>query len=158
MSSAGGGRAAPGKLLVEILLDAWLRRSDTAPFRTWDQWVPRRGPSAHPAHPFTGSTETGRRRRDLWALHKRLSSEMGGKNAQIVLDDADLDIALEGALCEHLGRPATMYRYQSSILRADTTMSGNARGTGKGLKLATEGRRGLDVGPLIRRCFEESRD
>ena len=31
-------------------------------------------------------------------MHKRLSLEMGGKNAQIVMDDADLDLALEGAL------------------------------------------------------------
>ena len=31
-------------------------------------------------------------------MHKRLSLEMGGKNAQIVLDDADLDLALEGVL------------------------------------------------------------
>ena len=31
-------------------------------------------------------------------LHKRLSLEMGGKNAMIVLDDADLDLALDGVL------------------------------------------------------------
>src|SRR5437763_6705099 len=48
---------------------------------------------------FTGSTETGSiigatRGR----MHKRLSREMGGKNAMIVMDDADLDLALEGVL------------------------------------------------------------
>src|SRR5687768_17987419 len=48
---------------------------------------------------FTGSTETGRLVGETCGrLHKRLSLEMGGKNAQIVLDDADLDLALEGAL------------------------------------------------------------
>ena len=31
-------------------------------------------------------------------MHKRLSLEMGGKNAMIVLDDADLDLALDGVL------------------------------------------------------------
>jgi len=31
-------------------------------------------------------------------LHKRLSLEMGGKNAMIVMDDADLDLALDGVL------------------------------------------------------------
>ncbi|MES1259377.1 MAG: aldehyde dehydrogenase family protein, partial [Gemmatimonadota bacterium] len=31
-------------------------------------------------------------------MHKRLSLEMGGKNAQIVMDDADLDLALDGVL------------------------------------------------------------
>ena len=31
-------------------------------------------------------------------MHKRLSLEMGGKNAMIVMDDADLDLALDGVL------------------------------------------------------------
>lgn len=48
---------------------------------------------------FTGSTETGR----LVALAcaeqtKPYSLEMGGKNAIIVLDDADLELALDGAI------------------------------------------------------------
>src|SRR5256714_15659957 len=56
----------------------------------------------HPGIPlisFTGSTETGRIVGETCGrLHKRLSLEMGGKNAQIVMDDADIDLALEGAL------------------------------------------------------------
>ncbi|MGH7293911.1 MAG: aldehyde dehydrogenase family protein, partial [Polyangiaceae bacterium] len=56
----------------------------------------------HPEIPvisFTGSTATGRRIGEVCGrMHKRLSLEMGGKNAQIVLDDADLDLALEGVL------------------------------------------------------------
>src|SRR5437899_11768502 len=32
------------------------------------------------------------------SMHKRLSLEMGGKNAMIVMDDADLDLALDGVL------------------------------------------------------------
>src|ERR1041385_5901561 len=56
----------------------------------------------HPAIPvisFTGSTETGRLVGEICGrMHKRLSLEMGGKNAMIVLDDADLDLALEGVL------------------------------------------------------------
>jgi aldehyde dehydrogenase (NAD+) len=48
---------------------------------------------------FTGSTATGRSIAEACGRQlKRLSLEMGGKNAQIVLDDADLDLALEGAL------------------------------------------------------------
>ena len=31
-------------------------------------------------------------------MHKRLSLEMGGKNAQIVMPDADMELALEGVL------------------------------------------------------------
>jgi aldehyde dehydrogenase (NAD+) len=48
---------------------------------------------------FTGSTATGSKIGEACGrLHKRLSLEMGGKNAMIVLDDADLDLALDGVL------------------------------------------------------------
>src|SRR5690606_5005730 len=56
----------------------------------------------HPQVPvisFTGSTETGSKIGEVCGrMHKRLSLEMGGKNAQIVMDDADLDLALDGVL------------------------------------------------------------
>ena len=48
---------------------------------------------------FTGSAAVGR---DIAAVCgqslKRVSLELGGKNAQIIMDDADLDLAVEGAL------------------------------------------------------------
>jgi aldehyde dehydrogenase (NAD+) len=48
---------------------------------------------------FTGSTLIGRQiAKKCGETLKRCSLEMGGKNAQIVMHDADLDIALEGAL------------------------------------------------------------
>jgi aldehyde dehydrogenase (NAD+) len=48
---------------------------------------------------FTGSSEVGRRIAEACGRSlKRCSLELGGKNAQIVLDDADLDLALEGVL------------------------------------------------------------
>ncbi|HEX7023362.1 MAG TPA: aldehyde dehydrogenase family protein, partial [Gemmatimonadales bacterium] len=56
----------------------------------------------HPGVPvisFTGSTDTGSAIGETCGrMHKRLSLEMGGKNAMIVMDDADLDLALEGVL------------------------------------------------------------
>ncbi len=56
----------------------------------------------HPEVPvisFTGSTDTGSKIGETCGrMHKRLSLEMGGKNAQIVMDDADLELALEGVL------------------------------------------------------------
>ncbi|MEX0912758.1 MAG: aldehyde dehydrogenase family protein [Gemmatimonadota bacterium] len=52
-----------------------------------------------PVVSFTGSTETGRTiGRTCGEMHKRLSLEMGGKNAQIVFGDADLDLAIDGVL------------------------------------------------------------
>jgi aldehyde dehydrogenase (NAD+) len=48
---------------------------------------------------FTGSSETGRKVNLACAdTYKRVSLEMGGKNAMIVMDDARLDLAVEGAL------------------------------------------------------------
>jgi aldehyde dehydrogenase (NAD+) len=48
---------------------------------------------------FTGSTDTGRIIAGQCAdLNKIVSLEMGGKNAIIIMDDADLDNAVEGSL------------------------------------------------------------
>src|SRR5260221_13730869 len=90
-----------GTLLVEILLEAGLPPEVI-------QLVHGRGEDVgaaiveHPNVPlisFTGSTDTGRIVGETCGrMHKRLSLEMGGKNAQIVMNDADLDLALEGAL------------------------------------------------------------
>ncbi len=53
---------------------------------------------------FTGSTETGRHVAVTAAQSlKRVSLEMGGKNAVIVMDDADLDLAVEGILWSAYG-------------------------------------------------------
>jgi acyl-CoA reductase-like NAD-dependent aldehyde dehydrogenase len=48
---------------------------------------------------FTGSTPVGKKISEVAsATLKRVSLELGGKNAELVMDDADLDLALEGAL------------------------------------------------------------
>jgi aldehyde dehydrogenase (NAD+) len=53
---------------------------------------------------FTGSTETGRKVAELGGRHlKKVSLEMGGKNAVIVMDDADLSLAVEGILWSAFG-------------------------------------------------------
>lgn len=56
----------------------------------------------HPDVPvisFTGSVETGTHVATVGAQHgKRVALEMGGKNPMIVMDDADLDLVLNGVL------------------------------------------------------------
>jgi aldehyde dehydrogenase (NAD+) len=48
---------------------------------------------------FTGSTEVGRKVSESCApTFKHSCLEMGGKNVEIVMDDADLDLAVDGAL------------------------------------------------------------
>lgn len=58
--------------------------------------------AAHPSVSlisFTGSTDTGREIQKMGANHcKKLSLELGGKNAHIVLKDADFEKALEASL------------------------------------------------------------
>lgn len=53
---------------------------------------------------FTGSTATGSKVAELGGKHlKKISLEMGGKNAVIVMDDADLNLAVEGILWSAFG-------------------------------------------------------
>src|SRR5215472_8683796 len=48
---------------------------------------------------FTGSTDVGRQVGQSAALHDKICSlEMGGKNVVMIMDDADLDLAVEGVL------------------------------------------------------------
>ncbi|HRP01914.1 MAG TPA: aldehyde dehydrogenase family protein [Candidatus Kapabacteria bacterium] len=48
---------------------------------------------------FTGSTEVGKKIAEICGrTNKKCSLEMGGKNAQIILNDANLELAVEGAL------------------------------------------------------------
>ncbi len=88
-------------LLVELLLDAGLP-PDVIQLVHGRGDVVGRALVEHPDVPvisFTGSTATGGTVGETCGrLHKRLSLEMGGKNAMIVMDDADLDLALDGVL------------------------------------------------------------
>lgn len=53
---------------------------------------------------FTGSTSTGRKVAELGGYHlKKVSLELGGKNAVIVMDDADIDLAVEGIVWSAFG-------------------------------------------------------
>ncbi len=53
---------------------------------------------------FTGSTETGRHVAETGGRHlKKVSLEMGGKNAVIVMEDADIELAVEGILWSAFG-------------------------------------------------------
>ncbi|RKQ31361.1 aldehyde dehydrogenase family protein [Oceanobacillus halophilus] len=53
---------------------------------------------------FTGSNDVGRNiASDCGKQLKKVSLEMGGKNAVIVMDDADLDLAVEGILWSAFG-------------------------------------------------------
>jgi len=111
---------------------------------------------AHPDIPvvsFTGSTETGRRIGEVCGrMHKRLSLEMGGKNAQIVLDDADLDLALEGVLWGAFGTTGQRCTATSRLILHQGIHDGfleRLTDRVQALRLGDGRREGTDVGPLI---------
>jgi len=66
---------------------------------------------------FTGSSEVGSQVAQHAAAHfKPISLEMGGKNAQIVMEDANLDLALDGALWGAFGTTGQRCTATSRIL------------------------------------------
>jgi acyl-CoA reductase-like NAD-dependent aldehyde dehydrogenase len=102
---------------------------------------------------FTGSTETGRIVGEVCGrLHKRLSLEMGGKNAMIVLDDADQDLALEGVLWGAFGTTGQRCTATSRLILQsgihDEFLSKLVK-RARALKLGDGRREGTDVGPLV---------
>ena len=140
--------------LVELLLEAGLPPEVI-------QLVHGRGASAgkalveHPDVPvisFTGSTATGAFIGETCGrMHKRLSLEMGGKNAQIVMDDADLDLALEGVLWGAFGTTGQRCTATSRLIlhrKIHDRFLRRLVDAAEALRLG-DGRGGYDVGPLI---------
>ena len=78
---------------------------------------------------FTGSTEVGRRISVACApTFKRVHLEMGGKNAILVMDDADVDLAVDGAIWGAFGTTGQRCTASSRLLvhrRSTTTSSGS---------------------------------
>ncbi len=66
---------------------------------------------------FTGSTEVGRRISVACApTFKRLHLEMGGKNAILVMEDADIDLAVDGAVWGAFGTTGQRCTASSRLL------------------------------------------
>jgi alpha-ketoglutaric semialdehyde dehydrogenase len=102
---------------------------------------------------FTGSSEVGKAIAERSAPSlKRVSLELGGKNAQIVMEDADLDLALEGALwgafgttgqrCTATSRLIVARPVHDEMVRRLVERAGRLR-LGDGLDPETE------VGPVV---------
>jgi alpha-ketoglutaric semialdehyde dehydrogenase len=148
-------------LLVEILLEAGLPAEVV-------QLVHGRGETVgkalveHPEVPvisFTGSTETGAIIGETCGrMHKRLSLEMGGKNAMIVMDDANLDLALEGVLWGAFGTTGQRCTATSRLIlhRAvhDKFLERLAQAADS-LKLGDGREAKTQVGPLIHQAARE---
>ncbi len=90
-----------GEKLVEILIEAGVP-SGVINLVQGTGNVVGEAISTHPeigVVSFTGSSEVGRRIGEIGGKNlKRISLELGGKNGMIVMDDADIRLAIEGAL------------------------------------------------------------
>jgi aldehyde dehydrogenase (NAD+) len=144
-----------GTILVEVLLEAGLPPEVIQLVHGNGEQVGK-AIVEHPEIPlisFTGSTETGSIvGATCGRMHKRLSLEMGGKNAQIVMDDADLELALEGALWGAFGTTGQRCTATSRLILQKgihDNFLGMLVDKAKALKLGDGRKSGTDVGPLI---------
>lgn len=110
----------------------------------------------HPDVPiisFTGSTEAG----TIVAVEaakrlKRVSLEMGGKNAIIVMDDADLDLALEGILWSAFGTSGQRCTAASRVIvhrSVQGALEERLKARIEQLRLGNGLDSGTDIGPVI---------
>jgi len=104
---------------------------------------------------FTGSNAVGKRIAVQCAeLGKSVSLEMGGKNAIIVLDDADVELALEGVIWSAFGTTGQRCTAASRVIVQggvyDEFASKLVERTKK-LRLGSGLDEGTDVGPVVNR-------
>ena len=90
-------------------------------------------------------------------MHKRLSLEMGGKNAQIVLDDADLDLALDGVLWGAFGTTGQRCTATSRLILQDGIHDEFVSRLVERVAVARAGRRASATGPMWDRSFTATR-
>ncbi len=102
---------------------------------------------------FTGSNEVGRElSRQLAGRSTRLQAELGGKNAALVLEDADIDLAIStvtAAACAQAGQRCTA---TSRVIVADAIAREFVERLIErvgGLQVGAGNAEGTDVGPLV---------
>jgi len=102
---------------------------------------------------FTGSSTVGSLvAQRAAATFKQVSLEMGGKNAQIVLDDANLDLALDGALWGAFGTTGQRCTATSRILLQKgiaTEFTDKLVARAKKLKIGNGLDESVEVGPQV---------
>jgi aldehyde dehydrogenase (NAD+) len=102
---------------------------------------------------YTGSTEVGRRISQACApTFKRLHLEMGGKNAILVMDDADVDLAVDGAVWGAFGTTGQRCTAASRLLVHRAVYSGFLEklvARVKALRVGNGLDQNVDMGPCV---------
>ena len=108
---------------------------------------------------FTGSAAVGREIASACGQNlKRVSLELGGKNAQIVMEDADLELAVEGALWGAFGTTGQRCTATSRlIVHRDVakTMTDGLVARAEKIKIGDGLDESVDMGPLINQPARE---
>ena len=108
---------------------------------------------------YTGSTEVGRRISQACApTFKRLHLEMGGKNAILVMDDADIDLAVDGAIWGAFGTTGQRCTAASRLLVHRAVYGGFLEklvARAKALRVGNGLDENVDMGPCV---SEKQRD
>jgi aldehyde dehydrogenase (NAD+) len=109
---------------------------------------------------FTGSSEVGRRIAATCGEKLKLCSlELGGKNPMIVMEDADLDLALEGALWGAFGTTGQRCTATSRIIlheKIADSFTERLVERARKLRLGNGLEPGSEVGPLVNKGQRES--
>lgn len=102
---------------------------------------------------FTGSCAVGEGlERQAAALHRPIAAEMGGKNAILIMDDADLDLALEGVLWGGFGTTGQRCTAASRVIvheRVHERFLQMLVGAARRMRLGDGLRKETDIGPLV---------
>jgi aldehyde dehydrogenase (NAD+) len=105
---------------------------------------------------FTGSSATGKRIAEVAGRHlKKVSLELGGKNGQIVLEDADLELALEGVLWGAFGTTGQRCTATSRLILVESIHDKFVEmlvEAAKKLKIGFGLDEGVEVGPVINKA------
>ena len=109
---------------------------------------------------FTGSTQVGKRINEVaGGALKRVSLELGGKNAQIVMNDADQELALEAVLWGAFGTTGQRCTATSRLILHkdiyDEFIAKLVERVNK-LKLGYGNDKGIDVGPCVSEAQRET--
>jgi aldehyde dehydrogenase (NAD+) len=108
---------------------------------------------------FTGSSDTGSHISEIAGrLLKRVSAELGGKNAIVVLDDADVDLALEGIVWSAFGTSGQRCTAASRVIvnkGVANDVIDKLVGRAKKMKMGHGLDASTDLGPVVSKAAQE---
>ncbi|MDO8506640.1 MAG: aldehyde dehydrogenase family protein, partial [Candidatus Limnocylindria bacterium] len=108
---------------------------------------------------FTGSSDTGSHISEIAGrLLKRVTAELGGKNAIVVLDDADVDLSIEGIVWSAFGTSGQRCTAASRVIAHKSVVNDvidKLVGRAKKLKMGHGLDADTDLGPVVSKAAQD---